>query len=56
MRTRVTAALTLWRQMYYGKKNFKKYWLGCSSGGKQGLKEAQFFPEDYDGILAGAAA
>jgi len=26
--------------------------LGCSSGGKQGLKEVQMFPEDYDGVRA----
>ncbi|EGG01990.1 uncharacterized protein MELLADRAFT_66677 [Melampsora larici-populina 98AG31] len=34
----------------------KSYWIGCSSGGRQGLKEAEAFPEDFDGILAGAAA
>jgi feruloyl esterase len=41
---------------YYGKAPARAYWNGCSSGGKQGLKEAQKFPQDYDGIVAGAPA
>ncbi|GJN92136.1 hypothetical protein Rhopal_005166-T1 [Rhodotorula paludigena] len=43
-------------EAYYGRAAKKSYWMGCSSGGKQGLKEAQMYPNDYDGILAGAAA
>ncbi|HUK23819.1 MAG TPA: tannase/feruloyl esterase family alpha/beta hydrolase [Terriglobales bacterium] len=41
---------------YYGKSPSYSYWNGCSSGGKQGLKEAQKFPGDYNGIVAGAPA
>ena len=30
------------------------YWNGCSAGGRQAMKMAQAFPEDFDGIVAGA--
>ncbi len=41
---------------YYGSAAKRAYWNGCSTGGRQALTEAQRFPEDYDGILAGAPA
>ena len=41
---------------YYETRPQHSYWNGCSSGGKQGLKEAQLYPADYDGIIAGAPA
>ena len=39
---------------YYGKAPGYSYFDGCSTGGLQGFSEAQRFPSDFDGILAGA--
>jgi feruloyl esterase len=39
---------------YYGKAPAYSYFNGCSTGGRQGLMEAQRFPEDFNGIISGA--
>lgn len=41
---------------YYGDAPKLSYWNGCSSGGRQGLKEAQMYPEDFNAIVAGSPA
>ena len=39
---------------YYETPHRYAYWDGCSTGGRQGLMSAQRFPDDFDGIVAGA--
>ena len=41
---------------FFGNPAQRSYWNGCSTGGRQGLKAAQKFPDDFDGIIAGAPA
>ena len=39
---------------YYARPPQKSYWNSCSNGGRQGLIEAQRYPQDFDGVLANA--
>lgn len=51
-----TLAAKLITNAFYGHKPKYSYFAGCSDGGREALMEAQRYPEDFDGITAGAAA
>jgi len=51
----VTLAGKALAQKYYGAGSIRRaYFDGCSNGGRQAMVEATHFPEDYDGVIAGA--
>ncbi|KIK56977.1 hypothetical protein GYMLUDRAFT_46582 [Collybiopsis luxurians FD-317 M1] len=41
---------------FYGSPHKFSYYFGCSTGGRQGFKSVQEFPDDFDGVLAGSPA
>jgi tannase/feruloyl esterase len=41
---------------FYGSAPHYSYFFGCSDGGREAMQEAQKFPADFDGIIAGAPA
>ncbi|BCS03085.1 tannase/feruloyl esterase family alpha/beta hydrolase [Aspergillus luchuensis] len=43
-------------QLFYDEGYNYSYYLGCSTGGRQGYQQVQRFPDDYDGVIAGSAA
>ncbi len=51
---RMTVAGKAVVERYYGRKQDKAYFHGCSTGGRMALMEAQRFPEDYDAIISEA--
>jgi feruloyl esterase len=52
----MTVAAKQLARSYYTKGVKHAYWNGCSAGGRQGMQSAQRYPDDYDGIIAGAPA
>ncbi|KAE8356439.1 putative feruloyl esterase B-2 [Aspergillus coremiiformis] len=43
-------------ELFYEEGFNKSYYLGCSTGGRQGFKSVQEYPNDFDGVVAGAPA
>ena len=53
---RTTEAAKAVIRAYYGEPAERAYFMGCSNGGRQAMMSAQRFPDDFDGIVAGAPA
>lgn len=51
-----TRLLKATARAYYGRSHAYSYFRGCSTGGRQGLTAALLYPDDYDGMVAGAPA
>ena len=43
-------------EKYYGRRPDHSYFRGCSTGGREALTEAQMYPKDFDGLIAGDPA
>ena len=41
-------------QQFYGRAADRNYYMGCSTGGRQGFSSAMLYPDDFDGMLLGA--
>jgi Tannase and feruloyl esterase len=41
-------------KMFYGQPQKRSYFMGCSEGGRNALQEVQRYPEEFDGVVAGA--
>ncbi|MDB6000461.1 MAG: tannase/feruloyl esterase family alpha/beta hydrolase [Rhizobacter sp.] len=50
----VTLAAKALTHTYYGRQPYKSYLNSCSNGGRQALMEVQRYPDDFDGVVAGA--
>jgi len=50
----VTLASKAIIEIFYGQAPAYSYFNGCSDGGREGMMEVQRYPEDFDGVIAGA--
>ncbi len=53
---KVTRAAKAIIETYYGRRPDHSYFVGCSTGGREGMLMSQRFPDYFDGIVAGAPA